>query len=232
MLSLGGDWHTFFRPAALSPKPYSVVGNYNAPWFYLFVWPLAMLPTRLGAAVLAALTVVICMAYLRKPSSILLLAASPALIATIYYSQVEGLVLLGLMWNFLPLLLVKQSALLAAIPRLRLKTILPLAAVVAATVPLQLIPWLSAIRYGRFANMPQNHSLFPGSLLLVPVIAVEMWRKPHLRRSDALWCWLWLCCCPYWAIHSALAATAATIKETPRQGALVVIATWLLAILR
>ena len=55
-LDVGIDWHTHLRPATLAflhlRNPYAVPGTFNPPWVFPLLAPLALLPPRLGGALL------------------------------------------------------------------------------------------------------------------------------------------------------------------------------------
>jgi hypothetical protein len=231
-----GDWRLFFRPAGQNLlSPYSNGGIYNPPWLIAMIAPLAWLPTRVGAALLGALTLTVLVGYVKTWPKILALLLSAPVLATICNGQVDIIPLLGLigpMWCSLPLLAVKpQGVFLAALRRLTPTSIAFLLTVLAASFlvwgfwPLQI------------AGMPQtshNQSLFPWSLIVTAGILI--WLRAHRdsRYADALLCLASLAAFPYFGLHSLLPAVALFIRNTEsRAGCAAICAcTWLYVFLK
>jgi len=101
-LPFGYDWEHFFRPAALEllhgRSPY-IPGFYNPPWLLIPLIPLAILPVRLGYAILVVLAVgsIGYTAYRlgAKPLTMLLILISYPMLFCIYQGQVDWIIPLG-----------------------------------------------------------------------------------------------------------------------------------------
>ncbi len=221
----GGDWNSFFRPAALSME-YSE-GVFNPPWCFPLLLPLAWLPSRIGAAALAALTLVVLVEYVKDWGKILALLLSAPALAVFHFGQIDVIPLLALMvpaWCSLPLLAIKpQGVFLAALRRLTptsiafFLTILALSFLVWGPWPLNIVGT---------PDGPHNRSLFPWSLGIT--IGILAWLRTHdSEHADGLLCLASLAASPYFAIHSMLPMTVLFAKKTSRIGCLAICAaTW------
>lgn len=118
----GGDWTLFFRPAALNLcDPYIITGAATYwPWFFVVLYPLALLPQNMGFGILATLSVVVLMAYTKEWWRCLLLCASMPVIAVLAHGQVDALLVVAFMlppgWDLLAAAM-KPQAIFCAILR-------------------------------------------------------------------------------------------------------------------
>ncbi len=228
-----GDWCLFFRPAGQNLQaPYSIEGIYNPPWMIAMIAPLTWLPTKIGAAILAAFTLTILIGYVKEWAKIVALLLSAPVLATIANGQVDIIPLLGLIgptWCSLALLAAKpQGVFLAGLTRLDRKSIGFMAAILAGSFlvwgwwPLEItIPQTS-----------HSRSLFPWTLPITLGILAWLKASPGTRYDDALLCVASLAAFPYWGVHSMLAATTLFIKNTQsRLGcAAICLCTWCIAL--
>jgi hypothetical protein len=117
----GHDWIDYFYPAAQAvfagQSPYSVIFR-NPPWIILPLLPFALLPPRLGFAILFWLSLIIAgYASYRmgaKPIAILAVLLSYPILANSAYGNIEWLVYLGLVlpprWGLFLVLAKPQSS--------------------------------------------------------------------------------------------------------------------------
>lgn len=206
------DWMIYFQPAAadwLHPYRY---GIFNPPWLFPLLFPMALLPTRLGAAFLMSISVAIVMFYLQSPIKSALALTSAPMIVLFTLGQIDALSLAALLVApalGLPLLIIKpQGAMLAMLPRLGRLTLLALAGVLL----ISLLVWgFWPLDIDRSAPTGRAHDVSPFPYA-VPLTIPLAWFG-YRRRSDALLCWASLCLSPYWMITSMLPALAASLKE-------------------
>lgn len=232
----GGDWDDFFRPAALSSS-YSE-GIFNPPWLFPMLLPLAWLPSRVGAAVLAALTLVVLIEYVKGDwcKALALVLSAPAL-AVLHFGQIDVIPLVALMmptWCSLPLLAVKpQGVFLAALRRLTPASI----TVFLVILSLSFLVWgLWPLDILDIAGTPDglhNRSIFPWSVGITFGVLAYLRTHPDTKHADGLLCLASLAASPYWAIHSLLPMTALFIGGTKsRAGCLAICAaTWVYTLL-
>lgn len=207
------DWIVHLRQAALIGwQDVDTIYVYNPPWTLLPLYPLALLPPRLGASLLGALTLGGLAVYLRSPKKLLAVAASAPLIVTIAYGNIDILSVIGLLVPGslgLPLLLIKpQGVLLAILPRLNRRSLLLTGLIVGLSLVIWGPTWLTPTLPGDWG--PVNLSLFPYSIPL----ALPLTYFGIKRKSDGLLCLASLCISPYWMIISCLPTVAACIKES------------------
>lgn len=227
------DWVNHLRPAALAGwQNVDTIYVYNPPWTLLPLYPLALLPPRLGASLLGALTLAGLAVYLRSPRKLLAVAASAPLVLTIAQGNIDILPVLGLLvpdGRGLPLLLIKpQGVLLAALPRLNRRSLLLTGLVISLSLVIWGPAWLTPDLPSTWG--PVNLSLFPCSIpLALPLVYLGLKRK-----SDSLLCLASLCIAPYWMIMSGLPAVAACVKESDdwRAWLAVVTGAWAYVLLR
>jgi hypothetical protein len=99
------DWNKSYRPAALlllaGRSPYEVPLFYNPPWTLLAVLPFALLPPAAGRAAFLVVSLVAYgyagVRFGARPRGLLLLLLSPPVLFNLYFSNVEWLVLLGVL---------------------------------------------------------------------------------------------------------------------------------------
>ena len=228
------DWKLFFQPAGRSlHAPYSTGGIYNPPWLIAMIAPLTWLPTKIGAAMLASLTLTVLIGYVKTWPKIVALLLSAPVLATVCNGQVDIIPLLGLIgptWCSLPLIAVKpQGVFLAALKRLD-KTSIAFMLTILAVSFLVWGMWPAEI-----ANMPQtshSRSLFPWTLPITLGILAWLRSKPESRYADALLCVASLAAFPYWGLHSLLPAVTLFIKSTEsRAGCAAICAcSWIVAL--
>lgn len=100
---IGWDFKTFFLPAGravlLGKSPYTVSGFYNPPWLSIFFVPFALLPERLAWGIFLAINIsAYLIGMLRLKLSlyaITLIMLSPYVFYSLWYGNVDGLVILG-----------------------------------------------------------------------------------------------------------------------------------------
>jgi hypothetical protein len=99
----GVDWHTVFRPATQAflnlGSPYSIDGYFNPPWAVLPLIPLAILPERIGYAILILLSLA-GFSYTAhrlgaRPSTIVLLLLSPPVLHSLLNGNIDALTVIG-----------------------------------------------------------------------------------------------------------------------------------------
>lgn len=230
----GSDWKLFFRPAGQNlQSPYSIEGIYNPPWLIAAIAPLTWLPTKIGAAILAAFTLTILIGYVKDWPKIAALLLSAPVLATICNGQVDIIPLLGLIgptWCSLALLTAKpQGVFLAALTRLDRKAIGVMAVILAGSF---LVWGLWPLNI----SIPQtshSRSLFPWTLPGTLGILAWLRANPKTRYADALLCVASLAAFPYWGVHSILPATTLFIKNTQSKPGCVAIClcTWGVALM-
>lgn len=100
---VGWDFRTFFLPAGQAilagRSPYTVSGFYNPPWLSILFVPLVLLPEHLAWGLYLALNIyayVIGLIRLRfRLAGILLVMLSPYVFYSLWYGNVDGLIILG-----------------------------------------------------------------------------------------------------------------------------------------
>lgn len=229
------DWKLYYQPAGQHLlSPYSLGGIYNPPWLIAMIAPLAWLPTKIGAAALASLTLTVLIGYVKDWPKIIALILSAPVLATICNGQVDIIPLLGVIgptWCSLPLLIIKpQGVFLTALKRLDRKSVAFMAAILVASF----LVW--GIWPAKIANMPRtshNRSLFPYSLIVTAGILAWLRFNPESRYADALLCVASLAAFPYWGLHSLLPAVTLFIKNTEsRAGCTTICAcSWIVALM-
>ncbi len=245
----GIDWHFVYRPAALSvlsgKSPYGPFNFYAAPWALVPLIPLAVLPERVGRAVLFVLALGV-YAYVgyRLGAKRLALAAfllSPPVLHGLLNSNVEWLPLLGYV---LPppiglfLVAIKpQIGLGAAVfwlveawRRGRARE------VVRVFWPFSLALLVSFVLYGpwplRFRDTliqteSYNASLWPSTIPIGLALLVAALRRRDLRFAMAAS----PCLSPYVLLHAWVGPLAAILSHTPETIAAVA-GLWILMLLR
>ncbi|MFQ5576490.1 MAG: hypothetical protein ACE5G8_05820, partial [Anaerolineae bacterium] len=210
------DWADTFRPAALHwPTPYFQPGLiFNPPWLFPALYPIALLPERLGAGLLMLLSLAVLGVYLGSPKKFLVVVFSAPMITLFTLGQIDVLMLLGLMIPGglgLPILLVKpQGVFLAALRRINRRSVAVTAAVVVLSVAGWGFWWQKIIGYDPNAVHNNNVSIFPYGVL-AGIVLLYYGLK---RNSDAMLCFASLCLTPYFMITSMLPALAALVRET------------------
>lgn len=101
---LGIDWRDTYRPATLDllslQSPYQIKSYLNPPWVLIPLIPLAFLPVKIGAAILAVINLCSFLyAAIRlgakPPAAIAILLSHPILFAA-WYGQIDGILTIGL----------------------------------------------------------------------------------------------------------------------------------------
>jgi len=206
----GYDWRGCFRPATLDWRtPYRHPGNYNPPWMYLILHPLALLPEKAGLAVLLTLSLGAVFACVGDPLKALICAAGAPVIIVMLEGQVDGLLLWGLLLPpaiGVPLALTKpQGLFLAASRRLSRGVVVALVIVVIGS----LIAWGWWPGEMLLGEVSGRRTFLPWGILPGAVLAVTGYQK----RSDGLLCLASLCLSPYWSPASLLPAMAFLAKD-------------------
>ncbi len=208
------DWRATFRPAILNfGDPYFRAGRvFNPPWLLAILYPLAILPPRLGAAILMTISMLGIVFYVKGPLKIAAVALSAPVMALFLYGQLDGLLLWALMlpaWAGLPFLLAKpQGVLLTTLRRLNLKSAGVTAGVFALSIVIWGFWWQQIIGYQ--PDQTVNLSLFPYSVPFGIAFLYFGWK----RDSDTLLMLGSLCFSPYFMITSTLPAVAGIIRDS------------------
>ncbi len=175
-----GDWEIFrnaARAALTLDDPYSVEYDgrlyYNPPWLAWTLIPLAVLPVRLGWAILSAVSVVGAIALLERwgsgtPQRVALLILSPPLLYTIMYGQVDVWILCGLFFGAAALPVVAFTK-----PQIALPVLLQTRAWIRAGLLLGVLAVVGLALYG----------WWPGKILALP--------RPFLEEGHNLWRGTW-----------------------------------------
>ncbi len=222
------DWVNHFRPAALQwQAPYFRPGTiFNPPWLFPLLYPLAVLPHRVGIGALTMLSILAVGLYTKSVIKLLFVMASVAMGAVIVQGQLDALLLYGLMIPYglgIPLLLTKpQGVFLAILPRLNRWSILFTVLIFGVSILIWGNWWVEILAHR--PNPKANLSLFPYSIPLGIFLAYLGLR----RKSDALLCTASLCFVPYFMAQSMLPAIAAAVRETDdwRWWSLIVVGSW------
>lgn len=208
------DWVVSFRPSALAWRnPYHGL-TFNPPWLFLILHPIATLPPRVGAGILMFISFVIIALYVRSPLKIFFVALSAPMIVLLTLGNIDGLVILGLMfpyWMSLPFLMIKpQGVFLAAVKRLSFWSICFVIFFLLFSVFVWGLWWQDISNLSTPVSAEYNLSAFPYSVVPGLLLLVLGLRK----NSDALLCFASLCFSPYFMITSLLPAVAASLRET------------------
>jgi len=99
----GMDWIDYFRPAALEMlagrSPYTVEGFVNPPWLLIPLLPIALLPEKVGGAVMFVLLLgafgYTAYRLKAKPLAMLAIILSAPVVYSLRYAQTDGLAALG-----------------------------------------------------------------------------------------------------------------------------------------
>lgn len=92
------DWATCFRPAALNlDNPYAVAPGAYPVWYYVVLWPLAILPVHLGHGILTTLSILVLGIYLKDWWRVGLLTLSTPVLVGLLYGHVDALLVLAFM---------------------------------------------------------------------------------------------------------------------------------------
>ncbi len=222
------DWGATFRPATLNlVNPYFRTGRvFNPPWFFTLLYPLAILPPRLGAAILMTVSILGIIFYVQTPLKIAAVILSAPVTALFLYGQLDGLSLWALMlppWLGLPFIIAKpQGVFLTALRRLNIKSVGMMLGIFGLSVLIWGFWWQAII--GHQPDQTVNLSLFPYSLPFGIALLYFGWK----RNSDTLLILGSLCFSPYFMITSTLPAIAGIIKDSDnwRVWVLVVVVSW------
>ena len=222
------DWRATFRPAILNlGDPYFKSGRvFNPPWLLAALYPLAVLPPRLGAAIVMTISILGVVAYVQHPVKIAAVILSAPVTALFLYGQLDGLLLWALMlpaWLGVPFLLAKpQGVFLTTIRRLNTKSVAATIGILILSIAVWGFWWQKIIGYQ--PDQTVNLSLFPYSIPFGIALLYFGWK----RDSDTLLILGSLCFSPYFMITSTLPAVAGAIKDSEswRVWALVTIISW------
>jgi hypothetical protein len=239
------DWHTAFRPAALSllagRSPYEVAGFFNPAWALLPLMPMAMLPVAVGRAALFLVSL-LALLYIahrlgaRLPAVLLLLLSPPA-IHGLLNGNIDWLALLGLVvparWGLFFFAIKPQiGAALALFLLLDAwrdggwRQVVSVAWPVTATTLLSLLlfgfwPARSAVE----VDLWWNASLWPGSIPVGLALMFIAGRKGDIRFAMGAA----PCLSPYVLLHSWITALFALVTSLPAL-AMAVGGLWLLVL--
>lgn len=208
------DWITIFRPAALNlANPYFDAGRvFNPPWLLVLLYPLALLPPRLGAAILMTISVLGIVYYVKSPPKIIAVMLSAPIMILFLLGQLDGLSLWALMfppWLGLPFIIAKpQGVFLTSIRRLNIKSVGLTLGLFILSIIVWGAWWQNIIGYR--PDQTVNLSLFPYSIPFGIALFYFGWK----RKSDPLLALGSLCFSPYFMITSTLPAVAGLIKNS------------------
>jgi hypothetical protein len=212
------DWSYTLRPAALAllagHSPYSVATYIAPPWLLIPLLPLAILPAWLGQVLIFWLTLA-AYAFLARTNgaralAIIALLVSYPVVYGLIYSQIDWLVMLGLVlppWIGLPLLMTKPQVGIGAALFLGYQAWSTggLKKLVLIFLPLAVLVLVSFALFGPdvftrpgTVNAPANTSLWPRAIPIGLVLVVAAIRRRSkffsLTASPFL--------SPYVAVHS------------------------------
>jgi len=223
------DWVDVFRPAALHwLTPYFQPGLvFNPPWLFPLLYPIALLPERIGAGLIMLLSFIVLGVYVGSPKKMAAVALAAPMTMLFTLGQLDAILLIALLlpaeWA-LPLLVIKpQGVFLAMLPRLTRRSAAVLAGVLAVSVLVWGFWWQHIIGFA--PNQTVNVSLFPYSLIAgLPLLYFGL-----RRRSDAMLCAASLCVAPYFMLTSMLPAIAAFVKEVDdwRWWVAIIVVSWI-----
>lgn len=245
----GIDWRDTYRPAALAllsgKSPFSVEIYFAAPWGLVPLLPLAVLPERLGRAILLLASLAAFAFTARrlgaKPWALIAFLVSPPVLHCLLNANIEWMPLLGCVlppqWGLLLIALKPQIGIAVAIFWLveswRKGSWREVMHVFA---PLAIITLMS---FGLFGLWPlrwqatmtltrdYNASLWPSTIPVGLALLVASLRlrqiKPAMAASP--------CLSPYVLLHAWVGALAALVSSTAETLA-AVIGLWILVVLR
>ncbi len=222
------DWITVFRPAALNlADPYFNTGRvFNPPWLLALLYPLAILPPRLGAGILMTISMLGIIFYVKSPLKIAAVILSAPVTVLFLLGQLDGLSLWALMIPYglgLPFIIAKpQGVFLTGIHRLNAKSVGVTVGLFVLSVLIWGAWWQNIIGYR--PDQTVNLSLFPYSIPFGIAFFYFGWKQ----KSDTLLALGSLCFSPYFMITSTLPAVAGVIKNSKnwRVWVLVVVISW------
>jgi len=223
------DWVTVFRPAALNfSHPYFNAGRFfNPPWLLILLYPLAILPPRVGAAILMTISILGIVFYVKSPPKIIAVILSAPIMMIFRLGQLDGLLIWALMLPYglgLPLLIAKpQGVFLTTIRRLNVKSVGATLGIIILSIIIWGHWWQNIIGY--FPDQTVNISLFPYSIPFGILLLYFGWR----RDSDSLLAFGSLCFSPYFMTTSMLPLIAGLIKnsENWKVWVLVIMLSWI-----
>jgi hypothetical protein len=252
----GVDWQYGFRPAVFqflagrspydlaptAPGEQPAIGIFNAPWALIPLIPIAVLPVKIGRAILAMLTL-ISFGYVAhrlgaKPPAIGLLLVSPPVVHGVLTGNLDWLAVLGYVMppqiGLFFIAIKPQVGIAVAIFwlveawrkggwRTVLKTFGPFTAVLALSMLLY-GPW--PLRFGQQAAI-QSASLWPMSIPVgLGLLAAALHkRQPGFAMAASP------CLSPYLMMHSWVAVLLAIVTSLPETAAAVV-GFWILIVMR
>lgn len=241
------DWHATFRPAALEilhgRSPYNAKGFFNPPWAAILLIPFAVLPEKVGWAVLVVVALGVYAYVAHKLGAnkltIAILLLSPPSLHGILIGNIDWLAILGIVlppWLGLFFLALKPQVSVVVIlylfvaewkrggPLRVFKTFLPVG--LAAALSIMIFgPWF--LNIPSLDKLPANDSLFPMSLPLGLVLTVAAIRKNDIRYAMMASPML----APYLLLYSWIVALLA-LAPKPSETTAAVIGMWIVVLMR
>ena len=234
--SRGHDWRDSFAPAGRTWwDPYQVPFH-NPPWVALLLWPLAILPLRVGFVVNGLLTIAITVWLVVRMGgswlAVLVTLLSPPFIGIQLVGNIEWIPMLGIIiasaWS-VPLLMAKpQTVGLVSILYFKRSGFnwrfwLPMAGILA--VSLLIWGWWPA----KIPPLPEdsstwNLSIFPWGVPLGIVCAWLAWKRDALHWTLLAGIFF----APYFGVGSLTPAVAVWSARYPRALGLAVVVFWVL----
>lgn len=247
VLPPGVDWRDTYRPATLAllsgKSPYSIDIFFAAPWALIPMIPLALLPERMGRAILFIIGIVTFALIAHRlgasPISMIAFLLSPPVLHCLLNSNIEWLVLLGLIlpprWGLFFITIKPQLGIAVILFWLveawRQDSYLE---IIHIFVPISLALLISFVLFGlwpmRFSiplTYHFNASLWPYSLPVGLTLLITAIRKRKIEYAAGAS----PCLSPYVLFHSWSGALIALSSSTAEM-IMAVIGLWILVIIR
>lgn len=223
ILPAASDWADCYRPSILNlaggKSPYAAhlmqqCPVMNPPWVLAALIPLAILPSKVGGAVLFLATLacyaLVAVKFNAKPAGVAALLLSYPVVYGLLYGQIDGLIAVGFLlptpWALL-LLLAKPQITIAAVAYLLIESYQAKgwAGVLKAVIPSAVAYAVSLAAFGNWlvwfafpAGQSYNTSLFPPSLPIGLILLINAIRQRRFEHSVVASPFL----SPYLAAHS------------------------------
>lgn len=243
------DWEEYFKPATLlllhGVSPYTLEGFYNPPWTLIPLIPFAVMPDRIGYALLIStmLSTMIGMAYLLRKDLLcmVLFILLPQTFDMLIFANLEWLVLIGC---FLP----PQIGLFFVVmkPQIGIGVVLywlvssyrkgGIREIIRVFAPVGVVTALSTMLYGlwplhMFTHIGYPHSadLWPASMLVgIPLLLYALFKKNN-KQDRGLWMGLMASpmLSPFLIWHSWIAVPMGSMKLNKKLFIALFVLSWL-----